>query len=333
MIKLTKYNNIYLRVHADFSIHKELKDYFSVFIKNHWFHPKVKSGAWDGRVSYYKMQDHLLPTGLFPDFLRFCDKHQHEFQINFPLTELKTTITEKQLHNYYKILFKDSEFYPRDYQHEAIYNSLKKKRGVLLSPTGSGKSLILYVTIRVLLGLKKNVLLIVPTTTLVEQMYTDFEEYDWNDISDSVCRLYGGKKYDDTKPILISTWQSVYKKDISFFDRFGGLLIDECLHPKTQITMADGSTKDIKNIEVGDMVKSYNSELEIMEDKEVMKVHKNLLKSEQESCYNIESDVGDIYFLDGITGNHEVITENGKIRVDSLVEGDELIGIEENNGI
>jgi hypothetical protein len=324
VIKLIKQDEVYFKVDTIFSIHKEIKDYFSEFIKDHWFHPKFKSGNWDGKISYFKMQDHLLPIGLFPDFLRFCDKNNYKFKLDFPISELKTNITESQLQVFCNIIFKDSEFYPRDYQMESIINSLQLKRGILLMATGAGKSLVLYVIIRFLLGLKKNVVLVVPTTSLVEQMYSDFEEYGWKDIDSSVCRLYSKREYDESKPILISTWQSLQRKEPKFFDRFGGLLIDECLHPKTNITLADGNTKEIKDITIGDMVKSYNKKSHIIESKEVLKVHKNLIKSGNSRIYNIEDVDGNIKFKDGIAGNHEVLTQRGLVRVDSLVEGDDI---------
>ena len=59
---------------------------------------------------------------------------------------------------------------------------------------------------------KDCMLLLVPTTSLVEQMFSDFKEYGWN--SDYYChRIYSGReKQAEGKIVYISTWQSLYKE-------------------------------------------------------------------------------------------------------------------------
>ena len=63
-------------------------------------------------------------------------------------------------------------------------------------------------------GLKT--LILVPTTSLVEQMYSDFEDYGWS--SGTYCqRIYQGHDTRVTKDVVISTWQSLYKMPKSTF--------------------------------------------------------------------------------------------------------------------
>jgi superfamily II DNA or RNA helicase len=115
---------------------------------------------------------------------------------------------------------------PRDYQVQGVFDALKYKRKLLLSPTASGKSLMIYSIVRYFVEQDKNILLIVPTTSLVEQMYKDFEDYGWN--SDDYChRIYGGSERVSNKPVVISTWQSIYKLEKPFFDRFDVVIGDE----------------------------------------------------------------------------------------------------------
>jgi len=115
---------------------------------------------------------------------------------------------------------------PRDYQVQGVYEALKYKRKLLLSPTASGKSLMIYSIVRYFVGQDKNILLIVPTTSLVEQMYKDFEDYGWN--SEEHChKVYGGSDRVSNKSVIISTWQSIYKLDKAYFDKFDIVIGDE----------------------------------------------------------------------------------------------------------
>ena len=117
-------------------------------------------------------------------------------------------------------------FKARDYQLRAIYQALKKNRRLLLSPTGSGKSLIIYALVRWHLGMDRQCLIIVPTVSLVEQLYKDFEQYGWK-ASAYVHKIMGGtEKYTDAD-VVISTWQSIYKESKKFFKRFDVVIGDE----------------------------------------------------------------------------------------------------------
>ena len=98
---------------------------------------------------------------------------------------------------------------------------------LLLSPTASGKSLIIYVILRWLQESDyKRGLLIVPTTSLVEQMYKDFEDYGYD--SEQYChRQYSGKDKHTNKFLTITTWQSIYKNPGEYFEQFDFVLGDE----------------------------------------------------------------------------------------------------------
>ena len=70
------------------------------------------------------------------------------------------------------------------------------------------------------------ILIIVPTTSLVEQLYKDFKDYGYN--SDrNVHRIYQGHEKDTNKRVIISTWQSIYKLPKVWFKQFGMVIGDE----------------------------------------------------------------------------------------------------------
>ena len=121
-----------------------------------------------------------------------------------------------------------SKYKPRDYQVEAVYDALKYNRKLLISPTASGKSLMIYSVVRYFAERNKKILLVVPTTSLVEQMYKDFEDYGWNG-EDWCHRIYSGREKTNEFPVVITTWQSIYKLPRKFFDGFDVVIGDEAI--------------------------------------------------------------------------------------------------------
>jgi superfamily II DNA or RNA helicase len=119
-----------------------------------------------------------------------------------------------------------SKFKPRDYQIEGVYDALKHNRKLLISPTASGKSLMIYSIVRYYVGNKKNILIVVPTTSLVEQMYKDFEDYGWN-VGSFCHKVYAGKERETDSQVIITTWQSIYKLPRKYFERFSVVIGDE----------------------------------------------------------------------------------------------------------
>jgi len=68
-------------------------------------------------------------------------------------------------------------------------------------------------------------LILVPTTSLVEQMYSDFIDYGWED--KNLHRVYAGMDKGSKKPVVISTWQSIYKLHRPYFAQYGCIIGDE----------------------------------------------------------------------------------------------------------
>ena len=118
----------------------------------------------------------------------------------------------------------------RDYQIEAIHKAINDGRRLLLSPTGSGKSYIIYCLIRWHELRGRRQLILVPTTSLVEQMYSDFQDYssinNWK-TSEHCHRIYGGHEKSNEYDVIISTWQSIYKLPKQFFADFKAVYGDE----------------------------------------------------------------------------------------------------------
>ena len=207
----------------------ELADHFSFYAPGYKFQPLFKKRLWDGKIRLFNRMTGELNAGLFLKLKDFCMNHNYTMTLNdhdYGLANQKNDINHLELVNYIKSLNMPYEI--RDYQYDAVAYGIIHKRAVLQSPTGSGKSLIIYTLLRWYLDNNdKNVLVVVPTTSLVEQMYNDFKDYGFD--SDNDCHIiYSGKDKNTDKRVIISTWQSIYKLKKEWFEQFGCVFGDEC---------------------------------------------------------------------------------------------------------
>lgn len=209
---------------------------FSAYAPGYRFNPRFKLHVWDGKVRCYNSITQILPIGLLNNLLIWCDQHKIEYSLQGFDKPLRDNIDkaelEKQMNSYIT-----AGFLARDYQVNAVHAALTNRRGVLLSCTGSGKSLMIYTFLRYLLDNKDvhRAILIVPSVSLVEQMFSDFRDYGWDDLEDHVEMLYSGKKPTFKKEILISTWQSLEKEDPEFFEVYDACVVDECHQAKCNV--------------------------------------------------------------------------------------------------
>ena len=221
---LHKKNESFIQFECDKGIAQELSDYFTFFVPGYQFVPAYKSRMWDGRIRLADLRTFTIYHGLVPYIEKFCQERDYKLSIDTDInaTENFSVVEAKQ--------FIDTLNLPheiRDYQFKAFIQAVRNKRMLLLSPTASGKSLIIYTIVRWLqeADFKKG-LLIVPTTSLVEQMYSDFVSYGYD--SEEYChRQYSGKEKHTNKFLTITTWQSIYKNDKDYFEQFDFVLGDE----------------------------------------------------------------------------------------------------------
>lgn len=227
-IVVEKVDEVFLRINCSLEQGLELKSYLTCYAANYRWAPKFKARLWDGKISFFNLQSRTIPYGLLKKFEKFCEEYQYPAEYMFDRTP--NDLDENDIQEFYGLIFKDSKFIPRDYQNDAIIKAINNEKGVLELATGAGKSLVIYSLIRYLMeATKGKILLVVPTVMLVKQMFSDFVSYGWKDAFDHVSILYSDKdNYDATKRIQISTWQSIYKKEEQFFEKFGSVIIDEC---------------------------------------------------------------------------------------------------------
>ena len=213
---VSKVDECFRKVHCDDGLARDLYDFFSFTVPNAKFMPSYKNKYWDGKVRLFSIKTHKIYIGLLPYVDEFCRERGFEF------SGIEDVIGEKtdtqDLEEFAKNL--NLPFAPREYQLEAFITAIKYGRQLLLSPTASGKSLIIYLLARYY---NKKTVIIVPTTNLVEQMTKDFIDYGYEE---RICKIYHGQEVFDA-PITITTWQSFSKAPKEVMQSFDMVVGDE----------------------------------------------------------------------------------------------------------
>lgn len=251
IIEIDKIDETYIFLKCDRGIAQELSDYFSFYTPGYKFMPAFKAKLWDGMIRLCK----ILPNGsiefyvgLLSQLEAFAKDRNYTLQYNYK--EHYTSVSNVELHKFIielNLHSNNKKIDVRDYQFKSVLDFLNVKRLVLLSPTSSGKSLILYTIVRYLLehGKKKG-LLLVPNTSLCHQLSSDFQDYSshngW-DINDHIHTIFAGQDKNSNKSLHISTWQSLANiKTKSYFEQFDFVLCDEA-----HLAAATNLTSIVKN--------------------------------------------------------------------------------------
>ena len=228
LIIIEKKNEVYITVDCESDIQREISEFFTFYVPGYKFMPAFRTRMWDGKIRLFSQKTKEIYYGLFPYIKAFAEERGYNIVAGKDV-QIDNKVDKETVTKFSNSL--GQKFEARDYQIDAIYHSLKFNRALLLSPTASGKSFIIYALIRYYSHLIKDesnnrTLLIVPTTSLVEQMYSDFESYGWN-VKKNCHRLYSGYSNQTDKKVLISTWQSLYKLPREYFKQFGCVFGDE----------------------------------------------------------------------------------------------------------
>lgn len=217
-ITISKISESYIHLACSPSILRELSDRFTFDVPGAKFSPAYRNKYWDGKIRLLDSRKQSLFSGLVQSVVDFAAEHDYtvtddtglSVSIDFPLEKAKDFATALNL-----------PVVPRDYQLHAFATAVRNRRAVLVSPTGSGKSLIAYMITRFY---NKKTLIVVPTVSLVMQLVKDFQSYGYDE---PIHGVMAGVEKNTESDITISTWQSVFREDAEFFEQFEVIIGDE----------------------------------------------------------------------------------------------------------
>ena len=296
---------------------------FAVPVENYFFMPAYKAGRWDGKIRFLNYNGTFY-LGIYHRLLKYVRNDDlYELVVDPKFEALTNKDSASLKEDFFKITEEtlDSGVVPYTHQYRGALKSLYFERGICEHVTSSGKSLTITLTINYLYQKDKNnkILILVPKLDLVEQFVENMTSFG---IPEDLIGKYCGYQKDTDQPFIVSTWQSIYKQK-EFLKQFTILIVDECLHPDSMITMGDGSKKPIKEVVVGDIVKTVNEKTKAIENKPVVKLHHNISKNNQMYCLTLEN--GETV---KITGNHKVMLKTGAWKkVEDLNVDDDIIEI------
>jgi len=226
---ISKKNEVYLRLtDVEPSIAAELNDFFTFEVPGFKYMPAYRSKMWDGKIRLYNIVTGEIYVGLLPYIEEYLNNNGEGYEFADGITS-KRDVARSVVQGFVRGLrptLNGKRIEVRDYQLDAIAHAIATNRSLLISPTASGKSLIIYCLVRYYQMMELKTLILVPTTSLVEQMYKDFEDYGWS--SGTYCqKIYQGYDKKVTKDVVISTWQSIHRMPRQYFRQFGAVFGDE----------------------------------------------------------------------------------------------------------
>ncbi|MCH2380698.1 MAG: DEAD/DEAH box helicase family protein, partial [Nitrososphaerales archaeon] len=217
-IEISKKDEVFLKISCEAGVAQEICDYFTFTVPGHTFMPAYRMKIWDGKIRLFNIHNRVLYGGLLEYVFIFAEKRNYKVVPDGDWWKPKKIKRDETFIKNLKL-----PFVPRDYQLEGFYHSLSYKKSLLVSPTASGKSLIIYLIVR---ALNVKTLIIVPTTSLVSQLYADFQEYGWD--SAKYChQVYAGQDNVSAQQVVSSPWQSIYKLNKKIFEPYNIVVGDE----------------------------------------------------------------------------------------------------------
>lgn len=220
MIRIEFVDHSFMRVTGDEECTREIWERFQFYVEGHRFSPKFKAGYWDGKIKLYNRLTGLVYAGLLEHVLAMATHNKWDVEIHEEDWKRNDKLTLDAAETYFASI--GLPFEPRPYQKAAFVSAMQNTREVLVMPTGSGKSLVIYLLAR---GLPGRSLIVVDNLGLIEQMASDIGDYGYKD---HVHLIFAGQEKVHGEKITVSTWQSIMQKHPDWFNKFGTVIIDEC---------------------------------------------------------------------------------------------------------
>lgn len=243
-IIVSKKNESTLNIDCDSGIMQELSEHFSFLVDGYKYMKKFQNKMWDGRINLFDSRFGTLPAGLFSDLVSYSTKLGYEVGVKTtkfgsPVDQDDATYVDvENFINSLNIHSGNKKIEPRIFQIQAIYNCIKSQKQISITPTGGGKSLILYCLYRWYESKNKSFMLVVPNLSLIKQMYSDFKDYSSHNefcVDSNIHIIAEGTEKTLNTSLTLATWQSIQKQPSSWLNLVDCITMDECHGAKGEV--------------------------------------------------------------------------------------------------
>lgn len=247
-IEIVYLNSVFVEIKTyDAELFRKLKLYFTYTTK------KFSKEAHRFLDICLIQNSRFIPAGLVDDLKEFCWAFNYNYKIDPKINKKYRSFEFEQLIDL--VINLNMKLQPHQYQMEAIYESFKNNRLTLLSPTSSGKSLIITILAILHTLIRKDnsqCIIIVPSKNLVNQMMYDMKDYfstnpkiEIDKFVQPIHSEISKNRRDLSKPIILTTWQSskgvdesaLKDIDVSSFHNCGMLIWDEVHEASARVSI------------------------------------------------------------------------------------------------
>ena len=140
-------NSAHVRVIADKDVATGLQSFFTFEVPGAKYTPAYKRRVWDGKVRLFNAYSGILPAGLLDYLATFAQERKYVMEVDSQIATPEVKVDCDKAKDFIKALHPTShgeEIEPHDHQVDAFCHAVNQSRCVILSPTASGKSLIIY---------------------------------------------------------------------------------------------------------------------------------------------------------------------------------------------
>lgn len=174
-------------------------------------------------IRLLNLRNRLIYAGLKQKVIDFALDNRYDVQ---DLVPRHKPVSDEKLNAFIQYLklpekINDRPLEIRDYQLRSLVIAAETRRAIILSPTSSGKSLSIYMMAR---WFNQKTLIVVPTTSLVSQLASDFVEYGY---TKEVRQIMAKSNKNNLPDISVTTWHSAFSMPKEWLQQFKVVIGDE----------------------------------------------------------------------------------------------------------
>lgn len=223
-----KYTGNYSKInlYGDYDILRKLVKVIGYQNPNYMYTQAFKDYGWNGWTSFITGKNFSAPYGAIDGIIQYLNSIKVKYTID---EELKPDFRDFSFLDNLKMNINNLPVEIRDYQINAVKYAIQANRSVIVSATGSGKTMMLYLLCSYYLKYNIPVIIIVPTIELCRQGVSDLKSYGYDE---EINAIYSGQEKLSSK-ITFTTYQSLVKY-LYLLNDYGALILDECHKVKSK---------------------------------------------------------------------------------------------------